>query len=260
MSNWEAKFGIEHDLVGNTMWGDDYPHPRAPGRTPRGHGVTFCDIDPKYVRQYLGDVAIDVYGLDRARLAGRRPDRPDGGRPVVGLRPARGETRGCTPSAPARGSSSDGRGRRAGRRRAGRSPPRSRAPARARLGEAEAVRRPRRPRPDARPAREQMGEGTDNPLPPGLERRSPTGARARYFNAQLAGAARPGRPAPDRRDRQERTGAAGPPERRRRPGIRYYQDLFVPKLPSSKASRHGGNGRPRSTRTSSPSPSTGPAA
>ncbi|MBN2624410.1 MAG: hypothetical protein JXA83_13620, partial [Acidimicrobiales bacterium] len=25
-------------------------------------------------------------------------------------------------------------------------------------------------------------------------------------------------------------------------GIRYYQDLFVPKLPSSKASRHGGNG------------------
>ena len=29
---------------------------------------TFCDIDPKYVTQLLGDVAIDVYHLDRAKL------------------------------------------------------------------------------------------------------------------------------------------------------------------------------------------------
>ena len=43
--------------------------PRAPGRTPaRRWRLTFCDIDPKYARQYLGDAAIDVYGLDRAEL------------------------------------------------------------------------------------------------------------------------------------------------------------------------------------------------
>jgi hypothetical protein len=29
---------------------------------------TFCDIDPKHVAQFLGDVAIDVYNLDRAAL------------------------------------------------------------------------------------------------------------------------------------------------------------------------------------------------
>ena len=29
---------------------------------------TFCDIDPKYTRQYLGDTAIELYGLDRTKL------------------------------------------------------------------------------------------------------------------------------------------------------------------------------------------------
>ena len=29
---------------------------------------TFCDIEPKYVTQMLGDVAIDVYRLDRDKL------------------------------------------------------------------------------------------------------------------------------------------------------------------------------------------------
>jgi hypothetical protein len=69
LANWEAKYGIEHDLVGNTMWGDDYPH--AEGTWPHTREAmryTFCDIDPKYTRQYLADTAIDVYGLDRAAL------------------------------------------------------------------------------------------------------------------------------------------------------------------------------------------------
>ena len=68
-SNWEAKFCIEHDLAANTMWGDDYPH--AEGTWPHTREAmqfTFHDIDPKYTRQYLGDTAIDVYGLDRAAL------------------------------------------------------------------------------------------------------------------------------------------------------------------------------------------------
>lgn len=69
MSNGEARFGVEHDLVGNTMWGDDYPHPEGTWpHTREAMASTFCDIDPKHVRRYLGDVAIDVYGLDRPRL------------------------------------------------------------------------------------------------------------------------------------------------------------------------------------------------
>lgn len=69
LSNWEAEFGVEHDLVDNTMWGDDYPH--AEGTWPHTResmATTFAGIDPDNVRQYLGEVAIDVYGLDRAAL------------------------------------------------------------------------------------------------------------------------------------------------------------------------------------------------
>src|SRR3546814_4109917 len=61
MASWEARFGIEHDLVGNTMWGDDYPHPEGTWpHTREAMAATFCGIEQKYVRQYLGDVAIDV--------------------------------------------------------------------------------------------------------------------------------------------------------------------------------------------------------
>jgi predicted TIM-barrel fold metal-dependent hydrolase len=70
LSNWEAKLGIERDLVANTMWGDDYPH--AEGTWPHTREsmrFTFSDIDPGHTQQYLGDTAIDVYGLDRSRLA-----------------------------------------------------------------------------------------------------------------------------------------------------------------------------------------------
>src|SRR3546814_10825819 len=69
MASWEARFGIEHDLIGNTMWGDDYPHPEGTWpHTREAMAATFCGIEQKYVRQYLGDVAIDVYNLDRAKL------------------------------------------------------------------------------------------------------------------------------------------------------------------------------------------------
>jgi amidohydrolase family protein len=69
LSNWEAKFCIEHDLASNVMWGDDYPH--AEGTWPHTREAmqfTFHDIDEKYTRQFLGDTAIDVYGLDRVAL------------------------------------------------------------------------------------------------------------------------------------------------------------------------------------------------
>jgi hypothetical protein len=51
------------------MWGDDYPH--AEGTWPHTRQAmqfTFFDIDPKYTQRYLGDTAIEVYGLDRAKL------------------------------------------------------------------------------------------------------------------------------------------------------------------------------------------------
>jgi predicted TIM-barrel fold metal-dependent hydrolase len=69
LSNGEAKFAIEHDLVANTMWGDDYPHPEGTWpHTRESMAHTFCDIDPTYAAQFLGDVAIDVYDLDRSKL------------------------------------------------------------------------------------------------------------------------------------------------------------------------------------------------
>lgn len=95
LSNWEAKLGIEHDLAANTMWGDDYPH--AEGTWPHTRQAmqfTFCDVDPRYTRQYLSDTAITVYGLDRSSLqkvAGRvgptlsdiaTPGEPPGDEPV----------------------------------------------------------------------------------------------------------------------------------------------------------------------------------
>lgn len=95
-------------------------------------------------------------------------------------------------------------------------------------------------------AREQMGEDADsNPLHPQVEDAvAEGGAGIGYFNAH-------------------RTGGLGDPVlgpllhevganaemllARRRPdgspvGIRYYSDHFVPKLPSSRPARHGGNG------------------
>jgi predicted TIM-barrel fold metal-dependent hydrolase len=70
LSNWEAKFCIEHDYASNVMWGDDYPH--AEGTWPHTReamSCTFHDIDPEHTQQYLADTAIHVYGLDRDRLA-----------------------------------------------------------------------------------------------------------------------------------------------------------------------------------------------
>ncbi len=77
LSNWEAKLGIEHDLVANTMWGDDYPH--AEGTWPHTREAmrfTFSDVEQRHVRQYLADTAIHVYDLDHRALR-RWPPRSD---------------------------------------------------------------------------------------------------------------------------------------------------------------------------------------
>ncbi|GMU77250.1 MAG: hypothetical protein AMXMBFR46_00510 [Acidimicrobiia bacterium] len=69
LSNWEAELAVEHDLVANTMWGDDYPH--AEGTWPHTREAmqhTFHDVDPAHTRRFLADTAIDVYGFDRGAL------------------------------------------------------------------------------------------------------------------------------------------------------------------------------------------------
>jgi hypothetical protein len=95
-------------------------------------------------------------------------------------------------------------------------------------------------------ARATMGDDADsNPLPAALEAAVAEGkAGLAYFNAQRSSGLssallRPlihevGRSA---KLLQRRNGADG-----RGVEVRYYSDFFVPKLPSSKESRHGGNG------------------
>jgi Phytanoyl-CoA dioxygenase (PhyH) len=95
-------------------------------------------------------------------------------------------------------------------------------------------------------AREMMGDDADsNPISAFLEAAVVEGKPGLgYFNAQRhSGPANPvtrplihevGRTA---KVLQRRTGADG-----RALDVRYYSDHFVPKLPSSKPSRHGGNG------------------
>lgn len=95
-------------------------------------------------------------------------------------------------------------------------------------------------------AREAMGDDADsNPLSPFLEAALAEGKSGLdYFNAQRSS----GLSSPVLRPLIHAVGTSAAALQRRttadgsRLGVRYYQDLFVPKLPASKESRHGGNG------------------
>lgn len=96
-------------------------------------------------------------------------------------------------------------------------------------------------------AREKMGEDADsNPLKAGMAPAADGTAQGAlaYFNAERSG----GLTSPVLRPLIDEIGKSAALLLRRRTadgsrvGIRYYSDFFVPKLPSSKASRHGGNG------------------
>lgn len=94
--------------------------------------------------------------------------------------------------------------------------------------------------------REKMGEDADsNPLSPALEAAAKAGAAGiEYFNAQRG----TGMDSPVLRPLIEEVGRSAKILQQRVSadggglGTRYYSDFFVPKLPSSKAARHGGNG------------------
>jgi Phytanoyl-CoA dioxygenase (PhyH) len=90
-------------------------------------------------------------------------------------------------------------------------------------------------------AREVMGDDADsNPLSPFLQQALADGkAGLEYFNAQRSS----GLEHPVLRSLIHEVGkSAKLLQRRGDVGVRYYQDLFVPKLPSTTESRHGGNG------------------
>ena len=220
------------------MWGDDYPH--AEGTWPHTREAmrfTFSDIDQRHVRQYLGDTAIDVYGLDRPKLeavAAEIGPTVDGDRHAVLTRP-RTRRSASTRSAPGRGSSHERRHRL--QRRAG--------PVTAEevdhLHELGWVKLKAFVDPDVVGgmldlAREAMGDDADsNPIPPGFEQAAADGEFGLdYFNAHRSfGMSNPVlRPLIDEVG-QERHAAAAPVARRGEPmGVRYYSDFFVPKLPS----------------------------
>lgn len=96
-------------------------------------------------------------------------------------------------------------------------------------------------------AREKMGADADsNPLKAGMAPAADGTAQGvlAYFNAERSG----GLTSPVLRPLIDEIGKSAALLLRRRTadgssvGIRYYNDFFVPKLPSSKVSRHGGNG------------------
>jgi hypothetical protein len=90
-------------------------------------------------------------------------------------------------------------------------------------------------------ARDVMGDDADsNPMSPFLEAAVAEGrAGLEYFNAQRSSGLEH---AVLRPLIHEVGKSAAQLQRRAGVGARYYQDLFVPKLPSSKESQHGGNG------------------
>jgi Phytanoyl-CoA dioxygenase (PhyH) len=90
-------------------------------------------------------------------------------------------------------------------------------------------------------AREVMGDDADsNPISPFLEAAVAEGKPGlEYFNAQRSSGLEHEVLRPLILDVGKR---AQQLQKRGTVGVRYYQDLFVPKLPSSSDSRHGGNG------------------
>ncbi len=198
LSNWEAKFAIEHDLVAQHHVGRRLParrghlaaHARGDARTrsatstrstSRSSSATPPSTCTASTVPSCAPVA-DRIGPTVAELAAA---------PI----PPRTRRSASTPSAP-RGSSSDGRRHRAaapavprGHRRRGRAPPR------ARLGAAEGVRRPRRRRARCStwPARRWATTPTATRSLPCLERRSPRRVRPRVLQRppQLGGLRHP---------------------------------------------------------------------
>lgn len=69
MAHHEVELAIENDIAHHFMWGSDYPHQEGTWpRTLESLRMTFHDSDPSLVQQILGATAVEVYGLDQAKL------------------------------------------------------------------------------------------------------------------------------------------------------------------------------------------------
>lgn len=69
MSREEAEMGVENDLVGNIMWGADYPHPE--GSFPHSTLAlrkTLAGLPASAVRAYVTQTAADAFHIDVAAL------------------------------------------------------------------------------------------------------------------------------------------------------------------------------------------------
>lgn len=69
LSHREAEDAIRNDLVGNVMWGSDYPHQEGCWpHTRLSMRKTFAGIPHEVTSRILGENAVDVYGFDRSKL------------------------------------------------------------------------------------------------------------------------------------------------------------------------------------------------
>jgi predicted TIM-barrel fold metal-dependent hydrolase len=69
LSRREAEDAIDADLVGNTLWGSDYPHMEGCWpNTRQSLQMTFAGVDHDVTRRMLGTNAAAVYGLDVVKL------------------------------------------------------------------------------------------------------------------------------------------------------------------------------------------------
>jgi predicted TIM-barrel fold metal-dependent hydrolase len=79
LAPFEAADAVRSGYVDRVMWGSDYPHmegtyqfvddPAAPSVSVASMRWSFAGLEPADVAAMVGSTAIDVFGLDRARLA-----------------------------------------------------------------------------------------------------------------------------------------------------------------------------------------------
>jgi predicted TIM-barrel fold metal-dependent hydrolase len=79
MAAFEAEDAVAGGYSENVMWGSDYPHPEGCWKYPEADDEesttrlhlrhTFGGIEPEAARNMLGENAVRLYGLDRAKLA-----------------------------------------------------------------------------------------------------------------------------------------------------------------------------------------------
>jgi hypothetical protein len=76
---WEVDIAVQQGYTSNILWGSDYPHQEGVYRHPKddeeetrtslGLRNAFCGAPPELARPMVGERAVEVYALDRDKLA-----------------------------------------------------------------------------------------------------------------------------------------------------------------------------------------------